>query len=132
MIFKTTEQILNEPCQPNILNIVLPAIKIEVAPSSEPLDNSKELELADIKLWEPIYYKGLHVGIWAAWNPKVEFYIVTYNMFLDMPQGIHIFSGPDAKRQVWKLAKELNVTLPVNKIWTDTADESDNSLEDLL
>ena len=129
MIFKTTEQILNEPCQPSFLNVVLPAIKFEVAPPSVPLDSSKEIELADIKLWELVYYKGLHIGIWAAWNPRAEFYIVTYNMFLDIPQGTQIFSGPDAKRQIWKLAKELNVTLPINKVWVDNAEESDNSLE---
>jgi hypothetical protein len=129
MIFKTTEQILNEPCQPSFLNVVLPAIKFEVTPSSVPLDSSKELELADVKLWELIYYKGAHIGIWAAWNPRVEFYMVTYNMFLDIPQGTQIFSGPDAKRQIWKLAKELNVTLPINKVWVDNAEESDNSLE---
>jgi hypothetical protein len=132
MIFKTTEQILNEPWERSFLNMVLPAIKFEVAPPAVPLDNLKEPELADIKLWELIYYKGAHVGIWAAWNPRVEFYIVTYNLFLDIPQGIQVFSGPDAKRQIWKLAKELNVTLPINKIWVETADESDNSLEDLL
>jgi hypothetical protein len=109
----------------------LPAIKFEVTPPSVPLDDSKELELADIKLWELIYYKGAHIGVWAAWNPRVEFYIVTYNMFLDIPQGIQMFSGPDAKRQIWKLAKELNVTLPVNKVWVDNVEELDNSLESL-
>ena len=131
MIFKTTEQILNEPWESSFLNVVLPAIKFEVTPPAVPLDDLKELELADVKLWELIYYKGAHIGVWAAWNPRAEFYIVTYNMFLDIPQGIQMFSGPDAKRQIWKLAKELNVTLPVNKVWVDNDEELDNSLESL-
>lgn len=128
MIFKTTQQILNEPWQPNFINDLLGVIKFEVTPAADCWPQGKEIALSDIKLWEQIYYKGAHVGIWAAWNPKIEFYLVTYNLFLENPQGIRVFSGSDANYQVWKLAKELGITLPINRVWIDSIDGSDKSL----
>ena len=128
MIFKTTEQILLEPWQTDAVNLVLPGIKFEVTPPQSEWNPKDNIKISDVKLWERIYYKGAHVGVYAAWDPDVEFYLVTYNLFLHKPQGMKTFFGPGAKRQVWKLAKELKVTLPINKIWVDDS-KLDNELD---
>jgi len=129
MIFRTTEQILHSYWQTDAVNSILPHIKFEVTPASTLWNDQKNIEISDIQMWEQIYYKGAHVGIYAAWNPRVEFYLISYNLFLHLPQGIKTFYGPDAKRHVWKFAKDLNVILPVNKIWVENTESLDNSLD---
>ena len=77
------------------------------------------MEIEDVKIWEQIYYKGGHVGIYAAWDPYAEFYMVVYNLFIDVSGGIKTFYGPTARSQVEEHAKKLGIDLIENKIWVD-------------
>jgi hypothetical protein len=91
---------------------------------STTLDNSqwhyiREMQIDDVTLWEQIYYKGGHIGIYAAWDPYAEFYLLVYNLFIDTPLGIRTFYGPNARTQIEEEASRLGITLTQNKIWVD-------------
>jgi hypothetical protein len=111
-ILKTFAEILDTPWQ-DLDNV-----------GSTTLDNSqwhyiREMQIDDVTLWEQIYYKGGHIGIYAAWDPYAEFYLLVYNLFIDTPLGIRTFYGPNARTQIEEEASRLGITLTQNKIWVD-------------
>jgi hypothetical protein len=114
-VFKTTSEILDTPWQ---YEVVTPTLG-NIVPDNSHWHYIREIEIEDVKIWEQIYYKGGHVGIYAAWDPYAEFYIIVYNLFIDVPGGIKTFYGPTARSQVEKHAKQLGINLAENKIWVD-------------
>jgi hypothetical protein len=80
-------------------------------------DYSNSIELIDVYLWEQLYFQPGNIGIYAAYDPHVEFYIIVYNLFANVAQGIETFYGPGANKQVWKSAKRLGIILPIETIW---------------
>lgn len=76
----------------------------------------------DIEIWEELYYKEGHIGVYAAWSPFVNCYIITHNLFLDHAAGIEVYSGKNAMEDVISRAISLGITLPLNKVWVDAVD----------
>ena len=106
-VFKTTREILDTPWQYEVTTATLG----NIVPDNSYWHYIREIEIEDVKTWEQIYYKGGHVGIYAAWDPYSEFYIIVYNLFIDVPGGIKTFHGPTARSQVEKHAKNLGIDL---------------------
>lgn len=122
-ILKSTREILDNPWNELLEN--------EVALQQTPPPYSEPLSFNEIEVWEQIYFKGGNVGIYGAWRPYAEFYIITYNLFINTPAGIEIYQGKDAGSRVWKKAKELGISLPVTSIWNNTG-TIDTYLENLI
>jgi len=59
------------------------------------------------------------MGMYAAWDPYAEFFVITHNLFLDSPAGIEIFYGSGAIRQFYNRAKELGIELPIGPVWVE-------------
>ena len=78
-----------------------------------------DLTIKDIRTWETLYYKGGSIGIYGAWDPYSEFFIITYNLFLGTPAGVEVFYGPGAIRRLYLKAKELGVDLAVGEVWVE-------------
>jgi hypothetical protein len=115
-VFKTTAEIFNTPWD-NSFNAVPYAGSIASHPlRTDWLYSYGEPKLSDIEVWEQIYYQGGHVGVYAAWNPYVEFYMITYNLFMHESVGIKTFYGKNAGSEVLRHAKMLGVDLPLNTI----------------
>jgi len=74
---------------------------------------------SDIDTWEQIYYQPGNVGIYAAWSPYVELFIITHDLFLDQLAGIEIFSGGDASENAKNRAKQLGIIVPTNTVWVN-------------
>jgi hypothetical protein len=114
-IFKTFSEIIDTPWQHGQeLNAI----------GSNPPDNSqwhyiREITIEDVNVWEQIYYKGGHIGIYVSWDPYAEFYMIVYNLFIDTPLGIKTFYGPNARFQIEEEAEKLGISLTKNKIWVD-------------
>lgn len=108
-IFKTTQYIFNNPWGAEF-DALIPT----PTSSNPPKENWKETKppkLSDIKLWEEIYYKTGEIGIYGAWDPYTNFYIIVHNLFINTSAGIEIFSGDNADDEVWNRAKELGIEL---------------------
>jgi hypothetical protein len=67
----------------------------------------------EVKMWEQIYYEPGFVGVYAAYDPYVEFYMITYNIFIDRPLGIETFFGNDAVEKVIDKTKKLGINLKI-------------------
>ncbi len=118
-IFKTTDEILQSHWNDQEFRVSTTPNNLTVLPDRQHGLHMYDLTVEDIRLWETLYYEGGSIGIYAAWDPYSEFFIITYNLFLDSPAGIEVFSGPGAIRRLYLKAKELGVDLEVGEIWVE-------------
>ena len=106
-ILKTTQHIFNHPWEEELVEL----------PSSSYLPKVNKLKidsnviLSDIKLWEQIYYKKGNIGIYAAWDPYIEYYIIVHNLFINTTVGVEEFFGEDASTKTWERAREYGINL---------------------
>lgn len=77
----------------------------------------RNISIKDVKVWEQIYFHKGTVGIYAAWDPYSDFYIIVYNLFLGSELSIEEFRGVDAEDQVLSRAKDFGIDLPLNRLW---------------
>ena len=96
--------------------------KLVLPPRTE-WDYKREMTIEDVDVWELIYEAGGGRGVYAAWSPYAEFYMIK-NSWTDTSNDLKIetFYGPSASKKVQKRAKELGMVLNTNKIWVDDED----------
>jgi hypothetical protein len=74
-----------------------------------------EISIDKIRYWEKIYFKSNDLGIYAAHDPYVEYYIIVPHFFI---ANIETYYGIDASARVYNRAKEIGIDLSFNRIWT--------------
>jgi hypothetical protein len=116
MIFKSTYQILNNPWKEDVPNVDLYP---KIFPPSVEWKNDKHLEITDVSLWEQIYYEPGIIGVYAAWDPKAELYLVTYNFLLGENTGYKTFWGNNCVDDIVKELQNLGIDIPVRQIKID-------------
>jgi len=93
------------------------------APAKEHLSNDKFIPLVDnVKLWEQIFYKKNYAGIYAAWSPYVEFYILVYEPLLGTDFSYESFFGKTGVVDLLRKAKKIKIDLKETSIWVDEID----------
>lgn len=119
--FKTTANILvdgGEYFDPNWMDsdtLVLPP-KIN-------WDYSRELKIEDVDIWEVLYQAGGAFGIYAAWSPYAEFYLIRVGWQAEASgHGLETYYGPGAGKKVYKRAKELGIDLIKYTHWVEPED----------
>jgi hypothetical protein len=124
-IFKTTKQILETPWEDELLgNRALEDTggKIWLPPGGpddlkNKWDYSRELSIDDIDIWEQIYYQGGGLGLYAAWKPYAEFYLITHHLFRYIPNSIETFYGPNSGIKARDRAIELGMPIFTGTSW---------------
>jgi hypothetical protein len=91
-----------------------------ILPEFKKWDYKKELDIKDVDIWEVIYEAGGNAGIYAAWSPYAEFYMICpgWNLWKG-GTGIETYYGKGALQKVRQRAKELDMPLPNNIVWVD-------------
>ena len=112
-IFKKTSDILSKPWNEGESSQVpdLPLKEEWLKPTLPTFE--------DIDTWEQIYYQPGNVGIYAAWSPYVELFIIVYDLFLNQPAGIEIFFGDNASKNTKNRAHQLGIDIPTNTVWVN-------------
>ena len=110
--FKSTLNILGKPWEDEAFNPNWMDSNTLVLPPKKNWDYKRELQIEDINLWEVILEHGGGFGIYAAWDPYAEFYMVTIG-----PGNIETFYGKGAQKRLREYLKKWDVPLPNNKIW---------------
>jgi hypothetical protein len=86
-------------------------------------DYSRELQIEDIDIWEVIEERGGAAGVYAAWSPYAEFYMIRVGNVLESKgHGIETYYGPGSQKEVIKRMKELGYYLTLHKIWVEPED----------
>jgi hypothetical protein len=71
-------------------------------------DNSSQISIDDVVIWECLFEKTGPSGIYAAWAPYEELYIVTEKRTL-----VKEFFGPSAKELLTKYCVVNGIPVPV-------------------
>ena len=76
-------------------------------PPSPLWDDKKQLEVEDVDIWEVIYEAGGGVGIYAAWCPYSEFYMIINKGKIDST-----YYGKGSDKYAAKRLDELSIPYP--------------------
>jgi len=118
-VFRTTAEILSAVWNQRDFNLTsVPSYPTEL-PDKQSWLHRSDLTFDRVEVWETLYYKGGVMGMYAAWNPYAEFFVITHTLFLDSAAGVEIFYGQGATRQFYNRAKELGVELPIGPVWVE-------------
>jgi hypothetical protein len=109
-VYKSTAHILANPFEKNPADV---DVSFFYPTEGTDWDYTKTVSIYDVKMWQQLYYVAGGVGVYVAHIPKIEFYMITYNIFIDKPAGVETFYGPHAVADVISRAKELTINLPI-------------------
>lgn len=129
-IFKTTLNILKIPDHDELHNRNwMDSDKLQLPPGGidDPKaawDYNREMTIEDVDIWEVLYEASGGIGVYAAWCPYAEFYMVTTGWIPNTvcDRIIETYYGPTAQQIVYKRAAELGIPLKVQQVWVDTND----------
>ena len=114
-VFKTTQSIYNTPWDMEIEDDKSQHIPAHFLPNKVVWSEDRPMTVDDVRLWEQIYYKSGDIGVYAAWDPYGDLYMIVHNLFINTTFGVEIFYGTDAADEVWKRASDLGVNLSTNE-----------------
>jgi hypothetical protein len=96
--------------------------KVGMPPKTE-WDYSRQLQIEDVDIWEVIYEQGGAVGVYAAWSPYAEFYMVRVGWKKEAHgYGVETYYGPGAQKQVQNRMREMSIPFSVNQTWVEPED----------
>lgn len=134
--FKSTYNILKKPDEDEVFNLNWFDTPFLQLPPSPHWDYKREMKIEDVDIWEVLAEWGGRIGVYAAWCPYAEFYLVTTgsdfrNQWTGKLDGIiynyndvfyETYYGAGSQEMVKKRAAELGIVLNNFKIWVDEED----------
>ena len=88
-------------------------------PPSVPWTYDRELKIEDIDIWEVLFQGSGGWGIYAAWMPYAEFYMITKGWTYNGSLIIETHYGAGAQEEVKKRAKSLKIKLNETEVWVE-------------
>ena len=85
-------------------------------------DYKREMILEDVDIWEVIYQQSGGLGLYAAWSPYAEFYMITQDLFKIKNNSLEFFYGKKASKKAYKRAVQLGMPVHINKVWVEDDD----------
>lgn len=87
-------------------------------PKIKKWDYKRDLKVDDIDIWEAIYEDSWGLGIYAAYQPYAEFYMIKHvdyqgNAVLDT------YYGAGAQDRIIKFMVEHNIPVSMNQVWVE-------------
>lgn len=80
----------------------------------------REMQIEDVDLWEVIYEQSGGIGVYAAYMPYAEFYLLRLGWELEIKgQGIETYYGKGAMKKVMSRMKEMKIPFAINNVWVD-------------
>lgn len=94
-----------------------------ILPPNPKWDYSRELRVEDVDIWEVICEQGGAVGLYAAWCPYAEFYLLRVGFDAESKgYGFETYYGPGAQKIIQKRIKELGIYVESKNIWVEPED----------
>ena len=114
MRFKTTNNIFNDYHEYFDINW-MDSDKIILPPKTE-WNYQRPMKIEDVDLWEIITESGGGSGVYAAYDPYAEFYMIKPGWFLEKNGfGVELYYGPGSMKKVMIRMSELNIPYSVRK-----------------
>ena len=119
MRFKSTQNIFKdfgEVFDPNWMD----SDKV-IYPPKYDWDYQRELQIEDVDIWEVIYEQSGGVGVYVAWCPYAEFYLIRTG-WCNVPNDIETYYGPGSQKAVQRRMNELKIPYNTNQVWVKPED----------
>jgi hypothetical protein len=120
--FKTTYNIFKKPWEDELWDDNWMNSDRVILPPRYDWDYARSLQLEDVDVWEVLYERGGGTGVYAAWCPYAEFYLVRPGWYQELKNGFELYYGPGAQEHVLRRAKELEIPLSLSKMWVEPED----------
>lgn len=130
--FKTTYNILVKQDEDELFNENWMDSDKLILPPKVDWDYSREMQIEDVDIWEVIYEATNGIGLYAAWLPYAEFYLLTTGndydatrYFNNVPYGYRnweTYYGKNASEKVIKRCNDLKIPISIHKKWVDEED----------
>jgi hypothetical protein len=134
--FKSTYNILKKPDEDEVFDPNWFDSDTLQLPPSPKWDYQREMTVEDVDIWEVLAERGGGWGIYAAWCPYAEFYLITTgsdtrNQWLGkLGKATYSYNdkfwetyyGVGAQKMVKKRAIELGIELTTSEIWVNDED----------
>ena len=124
-LFKSTYNILKKQDEDEVFNPNWMDSDKLILPPTKTWDYQRELQIEDIDIWEVLYEASGGIGVYAAWSPYAEFYLLTTG-WLPLKENMRVndrlietYYGQGAQQKVMKRAQELDIPLPTFNSWVD-------------
>ena len=128
--FKSTYNILTKQDEDEVFDPNWMDSPELVLPPTKEWDYKRPLTVEDVDIWEVLHEQGGGYGVYAAWLPYAEFYMVCagtdlrnesrqINGVFYQGREIETFYGAGAQTQAYNFAKKIGITLPVYKTWVE-------------
>jgi hypothetical protein len=118
--FKSNKDIFFTPWGDEVFNENWMDSNQLILPKTKKWDYERELTIEDVDIWEQIYFESGGTGLYAAWEPYAEFYLITNKLYWNCcKEPIETFYGPGAAKKAYKKARELGMPVTENKIWVE-------------
>jgi hypothetical protein len=135
--FKSTHNIFVAPWEDEVFNPNWMNSDKMVLPPNPKWDYLREIQIEDVDIWEQIYYQSGGLGLYAAWCPFAEFYMITLPRFRDLPNSVETFYGSMASEKAYARAVELGMPVHKNSFWVDDEDmwlytENNNNIKTII
>lgn len=85
-------------------------------PSYEKWNYDQPIEIDKIKIWEQLYHEPGNLGLFVAWSPYIECYILVFYPFLDSKNGIQLYYGKDSCYEISAIMREMSINFEIEKI----------------
>jgi hypothetical protein len=120
--FKTTYNILTNSEEDELFNENWMDSNTLTLPPKINWDYKREMILEDVDIWEVIYQQSGGLGLYAAWSPYAEFYMITQDLFKIKNNSLEFFYGKKASEKAYKRAVQLGIPVHINKVWVEDDD----------
>jgi hypothetical protein len=121
--FKSTYNILQTPWEDEVFDPKWMESDKLILPKFKKWDYNKELHIEDVNIWEVLFESGGGIGVYAAWDPFAEFYMLTYKPVWHQPKiEIETYYGQGAQQRIQKRIKELGFPIPLKEVWVEDED----------
>lgn len=90
-------------------------------PKTKDWDYKRELKVDDIEIWEALYEDNWGLGIYAAYQPYAEFYMIKYAS--DIGNRVYdTFYGAGAQNKIIQFMVSNNIPFSLHDVYVDTDD----------
>lgn len=132
--FKSTYNILKKPDEDEVFDPNwMDSDTLKLPPGGQDdvknqWDYARPLKIADIDIWEVIYEASGGIGVYAAWKPYANFYMITSGwLSIQSNQSVNeriveYFYGKNAQNDVLLRAQQLNIPLSLTPVWVSDDD----------
>jgi hypothetical protein len=119
--FKSTYNILTAPWEDELFNPNWMDSDNLILPESKEWDYSRELQIENVDIWEVLYEASGGIGVYAAWMPMAEFYMITTGIKKQTlnERIIETYYGKNADKKVYNRCLELNIPLQLKERWIE-------------